>query len=322
MDFLVSIIIPVYNVASYIERCLQSVANQTLTESVECVLVDDCGQDDSIKIAESYINNYQGHIKFKIIKHDVNGGLSCARNTGIKNAQGKYLYFLDSDDAIVPTCIEGFVNIINQHPEVELIQGLFEHDSPYMKQFLNKDIPSYSDNHLHIKKMLLDYNMLPVCVANKMISRKLLLDKRLFMKEGIIHEDNYWTFFLAKHIYVFALYRDKCYIYYENPNSITKSINTSKEINAFKTMIEDFCDNIDPVLKGEQKVLIYDTLRLLLSSGYLTNEAQRKKIINKYCSILTNFEYIFFNIWNYMPSDLFLKSKLGNLFIRILRINN
>ena len=106
----VSIIIPVYNVSLYIERCIKSVMSQTY-QDIECILVNDATPDDSIAIAERLIADYNGTIQFRILNHEHNKGQSTARNTGIDASTGDYLYFLDSDDEITPpqfpisTCI-------------------------------------------------------------------------------------------------------------------------------------------------------------------------------------------------------------------------
>lgn len=95
-----SIVIPVFNVAPYIADCLRSVMRQTYTGSMECLIVDDCGTDDSIAIAKQMIADYKGPIRFQILHHEWNRGLSAARNTGTEAATGEYLYYLDSDDEI------------------------------------------------------------------------------------------------------------------------------------------------------------------------------------------------------------------------------
>lgn len=110
----VSIIIPVYNVQDYILKCLKSVAGQTFQQDVECLIIDDCGQDNSISLAADFISKYSGKILFKIIKRESNGGLSAARNTGLDNAIGDYLYFLDSDDWIEPNTIQRIVENMNK----------------------------------------------------------------------------------------------------------------------------------------------------------------------------------------------------------------
>ena len=77
----VSIIIPVFNVSEYIERCIKSVMNQTYSD-IECLIVDDATLDDSIEKCERLIVEYKGPIKFSILHHQKNRGLSAARNTG------------------------------------------------------------------------------------------------------------------------------------------------------------------------------------------------------------------------------------------------
>ena len=99
-----SIIIPIYNVEPYILECLQSVANQTIEDKLECILVDDCGTDNSVSVAEEFLKTYSGAIHFELLHHQKNGGLSAARNTGVRASHGEYLYFLDSDDTIIPRC--------------------------------------------------------------------------------------------------------------------------------------------------------------------------------------------------------------------------
>ena len=104
MKYLVSIIIPVYKVEAYIERCLTSVMHQTYQDSaIECVLVDDCSPDKSISLAQDMISRYHGNIDFTIIRNDKNRGLSVSRNNGIEHATGKYLFFLDSASIKFPS---------------------------------------------------------------------------------------------------------------------------------------------------------------------------------------------------------------------------
>ncbi len=92
----VSIIVPIYNVEKYLNKCLDSIKNQTY-QNIEVLMVDDCSPDKSYKIAKKY---EQEDKRFKYIKREKNGGLSAARNTGIDNASGDYLCFIDSDDWI------------------------------------------------------------------------------------------------------------------------------------------------------------------------------------------------------------------------------
>ena len=262
----ISIIVPIYNVEEYLEECLQSVADQTLVEGLECILVDDCGKDNSVSIAQRFIAAYAGPVCFTLIHHEKNGGLSVARNTGIKAARGEYLYFLDGDDYLIPSAVETLISLADKYDGVDLLPALYLTEGHSMKQFGKYSFPEFSDNRNEIVRALLDYDRIPVTAANRLIRRQFVIENRLWFKEGIIHEDNYWTFFLAKHVRRMAFCPEKLYFYRETPGSITKSKNIEKEIKAFTTMIRDFTVNIDSFERGAQKRYIF--LHLLLLSQY------------------------------------------------------
>ena len=104
---------PIYNVEKYIERALLSALNQTY-QNLEILIVDDLGHDNSMNIVYQLKHTHPRGNCIRIITHKKNLGLGGTRNTAIESAQGKYLYFMDSDDAIVPDCIETLYNIISQ----------------------------------------------------------------------------------------------------------------------------------------------------------------------------------------------------------------
>ena len=104
-QLLVSIGIPVYNVESFIEKCIVSVFNQSY-QNLEILIIDDCGQDKSMDIVYRLQNNHPCGSFIKVVKQPNNRGLGEARNAAIKSATGKYIFFLDSDDYIEPNTIE------------------------------------------------------------------------------------------------------------------------------------------------------------------------------------------------------------------------
>ena len=247
MGHRVSVIIPVYNVEHYIVECLRSVSAQATGADIECIIVDDKGTDKSIHIAEEYVATYKDCTKvdFRIIYRERNGGLSAARNTGIKAATGEYLYFLDSDDTIVPHCIDTLIHLADKYGGVDLLPALYIRENDEMSQFGKHSFPEFSDDREFIKRSLLDYDKIPVTAANRLVRRELILENKLFFKEGIIHEDNYWTFFLAKYVQRMAFCAEKLYYYRETCGSITTAKNREKEIKAYSTIVNDFIDNID-----------------------------------------------------------------------------
>ena len=112
--FKISIIIPIYNVEPCVATCLNSVVTQSYRGPLECLLVDDCGTDQSMVVVEQLISDYQGTILFRVLHHSHNRGLSAARNTGMEAATGDYIFFLDSDDVIEKNCIEALVKPLEE----------------------------------------------------------------------------------------------------------------------------------------------------------------------------------------------------------------
>lgn len=192
----VSIIIPVYNVELYVSDCVKSVISQDCADTcrIECLIVDDCGMDNSMNIVSSIIAGYSGPIKFRIIHRDTNGGLSAARNTGIREAKGKYVFFLDSDDLITSDCIMSLFGIAQKNPGVEIVTGDFQtfpkKDEFRYMSLKDKNFPEYTDDKTLIRNIFLAE--MPVTAWNKLISRIFIIDNNLFFKEGILHEDNHW----------------------------------------------------------------------------------------------------------------------------------
>lgn len=309
----ISVIIPIYNVKDYVLDCLHSVANQTKKNGVECILVDDRGTDNSMEIADKFVSSYNGMIDFRIYHHDKNKGLSAARNSGIREAKGKYLYFLDSDDTIYPNCLNIMFDSAEKY-DADLVQGSYDSDVPYMEQFSKHSLPLFSDNHPFIKRTLLDYDVNPVMAQNRLVKKNIIMDNNLFFKEGFIHEDHYWTFFLAKVINRICFIKDKTYYYRQTIGSITNRVNIEKETLAFRTLITDFCANIDNLEIGAQKKYIFCLLLSAISSHYYKNNEEKKMLMQSF----ERHNNLFVNYWVKLILDLKNGSFSQTLLIKIL----
>lgn len=242
----VSIIIPVYNVSPYIERCLQSVVNQTYTD-LECILVDDCGSDNSIDLAQAFIDGYMGNITFTILHHTKNKGPSAARNTALRHAKGEFVYFLDSDDTITPDCIESLIAKALEHPDVDFVQGnILDERAGISSYGWHTLLPEYCDNHDKLEKYILF--VVVTSAWNKLLKLSFLTEHQLFFPEGIIHEDMYWNFFLTKYTRAVSFVNKGTYMYYINPNSIVTSIDNNVRIKRYSSRLyasEAFIADID-----------------------------------------------------------------------------
>lgn len=237
----VTIIIPVYNVSSYIERCLDSVLKQDFA-SLECILVDDASPDDSMFKAKALLSGYEGPITFKLIRHEVNKGLSAARNTGILESTGDYLFFLDGDDALMESGIDILANLAIKCGNPDIVQGstiILGEKNGNDRYQIQKDVPEFTTNRVWLRKQLLKRKKIPVTAWNKLIRRDFLVDNQLFYKEGVWHEDEHWTFFSASKVRSIAFCRRPTYQHFITSGSIMTT-SGQRSIDSWFEILGDF----------------------------------------------------------------------------------
>lgn len=251
----VSIIIPVYNVASYIEDCLNSVLNQTYP-NIECIIVDDCGQDDSMCIVKSILTAKSPRIEIRIVTHEVNKGLSEARNSGIREATGDYLYFLDSDDYMAENAIERMVVMVKKHAVDFVIGDIVTFgEASEQKDFLRMESGYLFGN----EKISYSYSESQwyMMAWNKMISRSFLLNNEIFFAPNIYHEDELWSFKLALVANSMAICNKVTYFYRIRRNGSIMSNLTMKHMEDM-LFIFDACLSLS---EEYHRACIYSKLR-------------------------------------------------------------
>lgn len=240
----VSIIIPVYNVSAYIERCIKSVINQTYKD-IECIIVDDASPDDSIVKCEKMIAEYDGPIKFTILHHKQNRGLSGARNTGTKASSGEYLFYLDSDDEITPSGIEVLLKPMIEDSTIEIVQGNHIEEKNGKEIKYNKGkypivITQNNDVYEHYYR----YHHIAAAAWSKLIRRSFLIDYQLFFREGLLFEDRFWIFYVIKHLKKMIISKDIAYVYHLRPHSITTSKKNRMVGESNHTIYNEFLQNL------------------------------------------------------------------------------
>lgn len=255
----VSIIIPIYNVEKYIERCIHSIMDQTYP-NIECILVNDCTQDRSIIIVQKMLEYYTGSVQFILKEHEENRGLSAARNTGTHYATGEYIYYLDSDDEITPSCISILIDFVLKYPGIDCVQGNTKLIPPVNKDqdwrnISYKNFPEYINDNGWIREHFYSnrVKLIPVNAWNKLVNRLFLINNLLFFEEGIIHEDELWMFFVVKKMKSIAFSTAYTYIHYQTEGSIMHSMNLTKGLKSWHIILYKSFSNIDPPYKDQQK---------------------------------------------------------------------
>lgn len=258
----VSVIIPVFKVEQYIQRCLESVIAQDCDGfSIECIIVDDCSPDRSIAIAEKLIaTNQRDDITFVIIHHDVNKGISAARNTGIKAAKGDFIYLIDSDDHIMEQTLKSMVSYYLKYPYVDMVMGnslcIGVNYLTNTEVTNNSSSPFLLDDKVSMWRLLLTRSF-DHHAWNKLIRRSFILEHDLFFDEGVIYEDIPWTYRVMSCLSSVLLVPGLMYLYEYNPSSIIHTTPQKAEsmISSF-TFICDYLQKNPPKDDSKNGLLI------------------------------------------------------------------
>lgn len=216
---LVSIVIPVFKVEEYIQPCMESVVAQSYPH-LEVILVDDCGEDNSIALAEEVLTH--STLPWKVLCHKRNRGLSAARNTGTAVAKGAYLFFLDSDDYLSPKAIELMVNKALSS-QADMVYGhiMYDTEGSIAKGFWALRCPDSPQQpeplQLHCKRAI--YPM----AWNRLIDTRFYKASQVSFIEGIFHEDEPWAFALVVRKPKIACVQEVTYYYRQRSGAITAS---------------------------------------------------------------------------------------------------
>ncbi len=293
----VSVIVPVYNVEKYLEKCLNSLVSQTL-DDIEIIVVNDGSPDNSQKIIDSFGKKYPKLVKGYIKE---NGGLSDARNYGLNYATGEYIGFVDSDDYVEPTMFEKMYNkAIEGNFDVVAcdINSIEEGKTKYISSLVRNDLFTKND----IKKQMID--IYPV--AWNKLYKKSLFDDGIRFKKNIWYEDVEFLYRLFPYITSIGVIKEPLINYVQRTGSIS---------NVFDERLYNCVDNWNGIIEFYKKNNVFDEyydeleycyVRYLLAT-FIKNAAAFDKIeYNKAVNLALD------NVHKYFPN--YKKNKyLSNL---------
>lgn len=186
MDQLISVIVPIYKVQDYLNRCVRSIVNQTY-KNLEIILVDDGSPDDCPRICDEWGKKDQ---RIKVI-HKENGGLSDARNAGMKVMTGTYVSYVDSDDWIEQDMYQKMMNAIKEN-DADICECAFEKTSGIIKKYDQKQDNKVSIMDKQSALMAVVEETIQPVVWNKLYKRQ-VVDK-LWFEVGKYNEDEFFTY--------------------------------------------------------------------------------------------------------------------------------
>ena len=292
---ILSIIIPVFNVEKYVEKCLDSICSQIVcSNNVEVIVINDGSTDNSWNIVHQY------EVTYHFIKcfHQKNRGLSATRNRGIELATGNYVWFVDSDDWLESDALKKLFYCMQKYPETEVFVTSLTYilnGTPILV-----DIPK-RDYHLMSGKHYASVEKLRTGASQRfIIKRKLLIDNKLRFVEGILHEDGPFGYLLMWHAKRIVILPDSLYCYRQRSNSIMhlKGIKSCFDlIIGHKNMMRFAKDN-DISLQGNEWFFILCSKLLLFSFSFVKPiwKSDEFKLFEE-----EEGDYIFKEIWKLVP---------------------
>jgi len=316
MNPLVTIVIPVYKVEQFIIRCLQSVVNQ-IYKDIECILVNDVTPDASMDIARDFIALHPD-FRFKIIDQPFNQGLSMARNAGMDMAEGKYIYFLDSDDEITDYAIQNLVKLAEE-TNAEMVMGqsvCINEEEGWKRNYFpitaSKDILEGS------KEIVWNFvkGKYPVMACDKLVRMDFLMENKLYFVKDLFSQDVLWSFQSMLKFEKIAFLREDTYLYYFHGASIIHN-RGEKHFGNWITI----AGYIDRAYKAEKdpynkKLILENLIDFKATTLEMNWKAQKNEQLWKRSYSAYN-QLDKLSLFNYLSSASSTKLKKQDLFFRL-----
>lgn len=244
---LISVIVPVYNVEKYLDRCVQSIVNQTY-KNLEIILVDDGSPDNCGKMCDDWA---QKDSRIKVV-HKANGGLSDARNAGMAVATGEYIAFVDSDDWVEVDFVVSIINIIkSENCKVAGCNFRKVRDKTQDVSIENYNLKVFKENE--IMSAIIDESIKQV-VWNKIYTADLI--RNILFEKGKYHEDEFWSYQVFAKTDKYAETEYVGYNYFQRESSIMGEQYSIRRLDAVEAKVQRqvFMDTYFPEIAEKSRL--------------------------------------------------------------------
>lgn len=294
---MLSVIVAAYNVEKYIEKCINSLVNQTY-KNLEILVVNDGSTDNTKEIIEKYEKKYKN---LKLLNKE-NGGLSSARNFGLKNTKKKYVTFVDGDDYLDLNTYEIVMKKIEKE-QTDL--GIFNFKKIFPQKMVNSKLSEEIYKNNFLKQLFSKSAEIDIVVWNKIFKTDIILKNKIYFKNRAYFED---TGFIFRYLYFVknvSLINLPLYNYVQRENSITKK---------FNPIIISSCENTYKIIKEfYKKNNEYEKYKNEIEDMYL-----RMKIYTLNNSLKYNGNFYFKITWKEIfKTNIPLKHKIALILLRI-----
>ena len=257
----VSVIIPMYNAEKYLSVCLESLLIQTF-QDFEVIIVDDCSTDNSLAIAESFLERFGGRLKIISLEENTGSG-AVPRNVGLEYASGKYIFFMDNDDLLIDIALETLYNYAEKNlATIVCMSKYFSCDEEIVPKNLTEEtwgsdfIPDeaffepYDLTQRVEKIMRFSFIWAP---WGKFLRRDFLIDNGIKFLSMTIAEDVIWTLELICLAKNFLRISEPLYVYRGNKFSIMRRTQTPKQMIIFRTNpLINGIDYLEEFMRGQE----------------------------------------------------------------------
>lgn len=294
-----TVIVAAYNVEKYIEKCLESLVNQTY-KNLEILVVNDGSTDNTKKLIEKYEKEYEN---LKLLNKE-NGGLSSARNLGLQNTKTKYVTFVDGDDYLE---LNTYEVIMKKIEEEKADLGIFNFKKVYSQKIINSKLDKKIYNKNFLKYLFSKSAEVDIVVWNKIFKTDIILKNQIYFENRAYFEDTGFIFRYLYFVKKVSLAELPLYNYIQRENSITKK---------FNPIIIDSCENTYKIIKEfYQKNNEYEKYKNEIEDMYL-----RMKIYTLNNSLKYGGNYTFKITWQeVLKTQIPLKHKVA-LFLLKMRL--
>lgn len=341
---IISVVIPVFRVEKYLRECMDSVLAQTFKD-FEVILVDDESPDTCPEMCDDFARKYPpstGKPYVRVI-HKKNAGLGMARNTGIDNAQGKYVLFLDSDDTLRSDALQSLMNVVKLHPNIQVVHGSlcrFVKPGRYSSD-IHSGVPKIVDGKENLRRTALccfssfsgdEPFSVERSSCGALYELKLLNDNhiRFLSERQYISEDYIFNFEVSLHASAIAQIPDTIYQYRVNIGSLTHSnldiampriaayseyIEAMMRVAGFGSMASRYAFGYAAAAKRAQYKYLF---RSDASMSLKMQKARRWRELPYFCRMIQEFDPRGMSLPQRLNYKLFAKRKFRMLYALII----